>query len=74
MVNWILKPGIDNVFYCKYGAEELVVKQVRRGVWFARIRGEKEHARWGDKKQIREDVSYFEKHCCLPRAPHRAGW
>lgn len=73
MVNWKLDPKVANVFLCKYGGEELIVKQVRRGVWFARIRGEKEHARWGDKKQIREDISYFEKNCTLPRAKSR-GW
>lgn len=68
---WLLDPKREIVHLCTYGAEELVVKRIKPGVWFARIRGQKEHARWGNAQQIREDISYFEKYCCLPRAKHR---
>lgn len=71
---WKLDADRDNLFLCTYGAEELIVKQVSRGSWFARIRGEKEHARWGSKEQIREDITYFVNNCSLPRARHRVGF
>ncbi len=64
---WNLDSKRETIFLCRYGGEELVVKRVSPGSWFARIRGTKEHARWGDARQIREDISYFYENCVLPR-------
>lgn len=63
---WKLDPHQETIFLCRYGGEELVVKRVKPGSWFARIRGTTGHARWGSKEQIREDISYFYENCSLP--------
>jgi len=63
---WKLDPHGETIFLCRFGAEELVVKRVQPGSWFARIRGQTEHARWGTAQQIREDISHFYEYCSLP--------
>jgi hypothetical protein len=50
-----------------FGQEKVLkVKRIRQGTWFAKIVGDKQHARWGDKRQIQEDISTFLRACALP--------
>ncbi len=63
----VLRDSGENVFHCRFGAEELLVHRIRRGSWFAKIRGETEHSRFGDKQQIQEDIAHFFETCSLPR-------
>lgn len=60
------KAGTPILFECWDGSKELVVKRVGRA-YFAKIRGSVEHARWGNAKEIREDINHFVESCALPR-------
>ena len=70
MKQWKLNDVGETTFTCtdEFRRERILkVRRIRRGAWFAKIVGETEHSRWGDKQQIREDISNFLATCALPR-------
>lgn len=71
MERWKLNDVGETEFRCtdEFRRETVLkVKHIRRGVWFAKIVGQPDPTRWGNKRQIREDISHFLATCALPRS------